>query len=219
MRERRHVVTPSCVVDQHVWMPVRAAGLAEGAGHLARPDWSVDPALIEEAPRDRGELGREVAVGGDDELARLAVGDRRGVGEHRRQQVALRQLRLAEQARLDPEPALSELIPAADRIYQNLHRRILELIVDIAAAEPRRVTAQAILDALVVQERVEDIGSGPEPGPHGDVHRVQRYPASCRRRHRSAGCRRPRTGPAPHRARPERRRPTPRRAAPMPADP
>ncbi len=59
--------------------------MREGAGRLARPHGRIDPAFIEEAAGDiRHGLG-EIAIGVEDEIARLvpAIDTRIGVGQRR----------------------------------------------------------------------------------------------------------------------------------------
>ena len=61
--EGQHVAPPRRPVEQQVRVLARHGVGAERAGPLAGPHRRVDPPLVEEAPGDVGQLGRERAVG------------------------------------------------------------------------------------------------------------------------------------------------------------
>ena len=61
--EGNDVAGLALVVEQHVGVGRGHGRMGEGAGRLAGPDRGVDPALVEEAARDRGHGGGEAGIG------------------------------------------------------------------------------------------------------------------------------------------------------------
>ena len=61
-------------------------------------------------------------------------------------------------------PAAGEVVAALDRLDQRLDRLVGGLVREVPRGEPVRVAPQAVLDRLVLEQRVEDVGAGAQAG-------------------------------------------------------
>ncbi len=176
VRQGEHVAAAVGVVEHHVGMDRGDRRGAEGAAALRGRRRSVDPALVEEAQRDLPGAVREGLERGKHQLLALLPGDLLVVFRDRRHAVVVRQPLQAEQARLGLVPAPRQPVPALDRLDQRLHGLVGGLVGEVARGEPVRVVAQAVLDRLVLQQRVEDVGPGPQSRLEGLGHGLGSLP-------------------------------------------
>ena len=155
VREREDGAAVARVVHEHVRVNAGDRGGAEGAGALVLAHGCVDPAVGEE-PLDGGaRFPGEVGIGADDELPR--VGPRRlarVVGD-RREAVVVHELLQPEELRLQPVVALRHVVPRHGGVDQRLHRLVGGLVAEVAGRDPGRIPAQAVVDRLVREDRVE----------------------------------------------------------------
>ncbi len=147
---------------------------AKGARAFAGAYRGVDPVAVDELAHDVGQLGREAVVRVDDQRrglrpAHLSV----GVG-HAGRTVVVGQPLDAEHLRLQPVPALGQVVAGDDRIDQRVHRLVGGLVGQVAARQPARVRAQAVLHRLVEQQGVVDVGPGAKAGLQGGRDRPGR---------------------------------------------
>ena len=144
---------------------------AERARPLARPHRRVDPRLVEEALRGGRELGRERRVRVEHELARLVPAELLVGRRHRRHAVVVGDAVEAEQLRLQRVPALRDVVaaPAPRRPAPRPTRRSPRW-PGCGSRSSCRVAAQAVVDRLVGEQRVEDERPRAQPGrePGGD---------------------------------------------------
>ena len=121
--------------------------------------------LVEERARRVAELGREGGVGVQHELLGVLPRDRLvlvlGDGGHA---VVVGELVDAQQLRLQAIPAARQLVAVAHGGQQRLHGLVGGLVGEVARGEPVGVVAQAVVDGLVVQQRVEDVRAGAQAG-------------------------------------------------------
>jgi hypothetical protein len=121
---------------------VRRDGVrAESPGPLPRPYRRVDPALVEEPARHLGEVGRERAVGVEDELMRFAPRELGVLGRHRRETVVVGDPVETEEPGLERVPALRDVVAPLDRLDQSPDRLVACLVVEVTAREPVGITA------------------------------------------------------------------------------
>ncbi len=120
--------------------------------------------LVEEALGDRAQLGREGGVAVEHDLAsrRERIGDL--VLGDRSHTVVVGQTLDAQETRLEAIPAPRQLVPRAYRFDQGGDRLIGGLVRQVAGGQPGRIAAQAIVDRLVGQKRVEQEGAGAQAG-------------------------------------------------------
>ena len=107
--------------------------------------------------RQPAELGREGAVAVDHDLARLRVGVLDHVLGHGRHAVVVGQPVDPQQARLQPVPRARDLIAPADRLEQGVDGLVAGFVGEVARRQPVGVAAQAVVDRLVGQQRVEHV--------------------------------------------------------------
>ena len=172
--EGEHVAAAVRVVEEHVGVDRGDGRGAEGAAALDRGRRSVDPALLEEALNDLRGVAREGGERVGDQLAALLPGDLLVVVGDRGHAVVVGEALDAEQPRLGLVPAPGQVVAALDRLDQGLHRLVGGLVGEVARGEPVRVGAQAVLDRLVLEERVEDVGAGAQAGLERLGHRLGR---------------------------------------------
>ena len=104
------------------------------------------------------------AEGVEHDLAALLPPDLRLVAADDRHPVVVGEALDAEQLGLRPVPAAGQLVAGLDRLDQGLDRLVGGLVGEVAGGEPVRVAAQPVLDRLVLQQRVEDVAAGAQPG-------------------------------------------------------
>ncbi len=159
-----HVAPPRRVVEHHVGRGARHRVGAERAAALAGAHRGVDAAVVEEGARGVRHLRRE--AGERVEHHRLGVRPRHLellVG-HRGHAVVVRDPVDAEELRLQPVPAARQLVAAADRLDQRGHGLVRGLVGEVAGGQPVRVGAQAVVDHLVGQQRVEHVAADAQAG-------------------------------------------------------
>ena len=193
VRERHDVARAPLVVHQHVGVHARHGRMAERAGILARPQGGVDPALAEEALEDRREPRREAAIGVEHDDLGIRPGDPLvAVLGQRRVAIPVLEMVEPEPARLQRVVAVRQAgIGVADRRDQRVDHLVLDVIGEVAARDRPRELAPAVLDLLVLGERVGDQREQPDPGRRAPRRSRSRRPAAWRGRGPRAG-RRPR---------------------------
>ena len=139
-------------------MDARHRVRAESPAALVRPDRRVDPMLVEESPGDGAGFRRERVVGIEHQLARLAEREQRLLLEDRRRAVVVAEPIDPEQLRLQPVPALWDVEPTPYRVDQRQHRLVGGLVGEVSRCQPMRIGAQAVVDGLLVDQRVVDEG-------------------------------------------------------------
>jgi hypothetical protein len=120
--------------------------------------------VVEERARRVAELGREVRVGGEDELLGVLPVDGLVVLRDGGDAVVVGEDVEAEQLRLEAIPAARELVAVAHGGQQRLDGLVGGLVGEVARREPVRVGAQAVVGRLVGEQRVEDVGPRAQPG-------------------------------------------------------
>ena len=153
-------------VEQDVRVRGGHGRMRERTALLARHDRCVDVA-VEEARGDLGHLGRERPVRVQHGASRLGPVDLALVGQEWRVAVVLGELVEAEQAALEPVPASGDVVAGRDRFDQCLHGGVLDLVAQVPRRDPRPVVAQAVVDRMVGQDRVEDERPHREAGLEG----------------------------------------------------
>ena len=148
--------------------------MAEGAAILAGADGGVDPALVEEALDDGGETRRETAIGVEhDHLGVVPAAALVGVLGQGRVAVPMFEPVEAEPARLDRVVAVRQAgIGVAHRRDQGVDHPVLDLVGEVAARDRPLKRAPAVLDRLVLGQRVGDAGEqadvlGQDPADRG----------------------------------------------------
>ena len=143
---------------------------AERARPLAGRRRRVDPALVEEAAADAGQLGRERVVGVEHQLRGVGPAERAVLGGHRAAPVVVGQAVEAEQAGLDPVPALGQVVAALHGVDQRGDRGVAGLVDQVPRGQPVVVVAQAVVGGLLEEDGVQDEGPGAQAGrqPFGD---------------------------------------------------
>ena len=156
--ERHDVPGATLVVHQHVGMNARHGRVAKGAGVLARPRRGVDPVAGEEALENLGQRRREAPVGVEHDHLGVRPGDPAvAVLGQGRVAVPVFELLEPEPARLDPVIAMRQARPGVpDRGDQGVDHLVLDLVGEVAARDRAREVAPAVLDLLVLGERVGD---------------------------------------------------------------
>jgi len=135
---------------------------AEGAAALVLAQCGIDPGLLEEL-RDQvaGALG-EALIRTQDQLFGLLPGQLPAGRQHRRVAIPLVELVEAQKAFLDVVVAGDHRVAPADRLDQGLDRLVGGLVGEVAGAEPGGVLAQPIVDRLVLEDDIEDVGARPD---------------------------------------------------------
>ena len=137
---------------------------AERTAALVRPHRRVDPRLVEEALHERPQLAGERAVGVEHGLLRARPLDVLLLLRDGRHPVVVGELVEPQQPRLQAVPAARQLVARADRRDQRLDRLVRRLVGEIAAGEPVRVVAQAVVDHLVGEQGVEHVAARAQAG-------------------------------------------------------
>ena len=158
------------VVEQQVGVDGRHAGMAEGAAALARADRGVDPGVVEEARGLLTQAAAEAPVGRQHHLHGVVPVVAPGLGGERRVAVVVEQLADVEQPALEPVVALDDVVAADHGGDQRVDDGVVDLVVQVAVADPGREAAHAVLGRLVGQQGVEHEGRGGKqrPQPLGD---------------------------------------------------
>ena len=141
-------------------MHARHGRVAERARVLARPERGIDPAALEEALEDPGQRRREPAVGVEHDHLGVRPGDPPvAVLGQRRVAIPVLEPLQAHPARLDRVVAMGQARPGVpDRVDQRVHDLVLDLVGEVPARDRAREVAPAVLDLLVLGERVGDQG-------------------------------------------------------------
>ena len=166
--ERQHVAALARVVEQHVRVHARHGVGAERAAALGRAHRRVDPALVEEAPGGVAQHGGEGVEGAQHDVASVVPADLLVDLRDAGGAVVVGELVEAEELRLQLVPALRQLVGALDRLDERLDGLVAGLIGQVAARQPAGVAAQAVVDGLVEQQRVEDVAPGAQAGLQRD---------------------------------------------------
>ena len=162
--QHEHVAPAAGVVEHQVRVHARRRVRAERAAALVRADGRVDPALVEEPLGQLAEDRRELVEGAQDELGRVGPVDVDLLVGDRRHAVVVGEPVEAEQVGLQAVPAPRQVVVVAHRRQQRLDRLVAGLVGEVAAGQPVRVGAQAIVDGLVEQQGVEDIRARAQAG-------------------------------------------------------
>ena len=162
--QREHVPAASGVVEQHVREHRRRGGGAERSPALPRPHGGVHVALGEEPARQPSQLRREGRVAVEHDLPRLGVAVAHLVLGHGRHAVVVGQPLHAEQPGLQPVPGASDLVAATDRFDEGVDGLVAGFVGEVAGRQPVGVAAQAVVDRLVGEQRVEHVRPRPQPG-------------------------------------------------------
>ena len=159
-------------VQHHVRVVVWRDAHAVSAAGLARYDWSIDPALLEEVFDQRPGLLGEPVVGAEHQLFR---GFPRKVARRvadRRVPIPLVQLADVEQLALDAVIANADVVASGDRVDKRLYRLVRSLVGQVAGADPRREMTETIVDRLFLEDHVEDVAAGADVAAKGLRHRA-----------------------------------------------
>ena len=157
-----HVARLALVVEQQVGVRAGHRGMGEGPRRLAGADRGVDPVVLEEAPADVRELGREGAVGREYGLDCLVPADEPVVVfRQRRGAVPIVEAVRAHPARLERIVAMGETrrrgLHGRD---QRVHHLVLHPVAEIAGGDRPLESAPLVLDLLVLGQRVGDEREG-----------------------------------------------------------
>ncbi len=158
MSECHHIARPPHIVEQQIGMRGRHGRMGEGARRFAGTGLRINPAIVEKAPADSGKVGRKFSIGRQHDVPRLTPAVKRvaRIGQ-RRVAVPVIHHPLAKPFRLQPIIAVRQIgIRVLHRRRQGLDDLILHLIAEIAGRLRRRVAPPAILDLLVLGERIGD---------------------------------------------------------------
>jgi len=134
--------------------------------------WGRTGASIQRSTRHPSRLGREAGVGAEHQLTGLCERERDLLGEHRCGPVEVGDSLDPEQLGLEPIPPLGDREAPAHRLDERHHRLVGGLVGEVARRQPVRIGAQAVVDRLVVHERVVDERAGPQPGFERGGHRL-----------------------------------------------
>ena len=96
---------------------------------------------------------------------------------HRGHAVVVGQPVEAEQLGLEAVPAPRQVVVGAHGLEQRLDRLVAGLVGEVAAGQPARERAQAVVDRLVEQQRVEDVGARAQAGLERGGDRLRRRAA------------------------------------------
>ena len=185
--EDEDVAPAARVVEHHEGVDARRGVGAEGAPALVRAHGSVDPALVEEALGEVAEHRRELVEGGEDEIGGLRPLHAGLLVGHRGHPVVVGQPVDAEQFGLEAIPAPRQVVVGAHGLQQRLYGLVAGLVGEVAAGQPARERAQAVVDRLVEQQRVEDRGARAQTGLERGGDRLRRRAAHLAvRRHQAA---------------------------------
>ncbi len=162
VRQCHHIARLALVVQQQIGVRARHRRVGKGARRLAGPQRRIDPPPGEKTPADRSHLGREGAVGRQHGLLRFRPGNRALL------LFGQRCVAVPERQFLDPEPMRLQPVIAVRQSWIALaHRRdqriddlVLDKICQIARGDRSREAAPAVLDFLVLGERVGDQREG-----------------------------------------------------------
>ena len=176
VRQRHHVAALAEVVEQHVGMHVHHRRMREGPRRLPRLHPGVDPAPLEERPREVRHARIEAGVGVEHRRLRLLPADL-PVVLARKRRVAVPDLQLVE-----PEPprlqrivAVRELGIGRDhRVAQRLDHLGLHVVREVPRGLRRRELPPAVLDLLLLGERVGDPREERQPAGEGRRQRLRR---------------------------------------------
>ena len=141
-------------------------------GRLPGADGSVDPALVEEAPGECSELGREGRVRVEHHVARFDPSDLGLARRHRRVAVVVGEAREPEDPLLHLVPTLRDVVAALHRIDERFDALVGRLVREVPARDPGGVVAEAIVGRLVREQRVEDERSGAQAGCEAGGDRI-----------------------------------------------
>ena len=138
--------------------------MREGARRLARTGRRVDPALVEEAPRDPRHLRRERVVGGQHRVAGLRPRDRALLdARQRRIAVPVGQRLLPEPLRFERVVAVGQAgIGCPHRVDEGFHHLGLDPVRQVARVRDILEPAPAVADLLVLRQRVGDEREDPQ---------------------------------------------------------
>ena len=158
MRERHDVARAAEEVQEDIGMGTRHGRMRKGAGRLARPDGCVDPAFGEEPLDDLRHVRREAAIGFQHDAARLVPADDAVVvARQRRIAVPMVELLQAQPLRLQPVIAVRKRgISRLDRADHGRDHVVLEIVLEVAGRDRLGMAAPAVVDLLVLGQRVVD---------------------------------------------------------------
>ncbi len=138
VREGEHVAVATRPVQQHVGVMRRNRVGAEGARPLVVADGGVDPPLVEEPSGGVGELTAEGGVGVEHHLSGLVPVDLLvGIGD-RGHPVVVGD-RVTQDGRLQPVPALRNVVPRHHGIDEGLNRLVRRLVGEVPGRDPALV--------------------------------------------------------------------------------
>ena len=164
-------------------MDVRERRRAERAAAFARAQLGVDPALVEEAPRDVGHFWAEIRVGFQHEILRIFERDVAVTTRKRRVAVVIFESIETENLRLQSVVARNEGIVLDAGGEQRVDRAVCDFVGEIAGIHRCAVAAQAVVYGLVLNQRVEDECEWARIGakPHGECRRSRAARIAIRR--------------------------------------
>ena len=158
VRQGHHVANLSLIVQQEIRMRRRHRRMGEGPWRLARPRRRVDPARAEEFAADIRQFRREGVVGVEHDLLGLGPGDRAVV------MLGQRRVAVPVGHGLDAEPLRFQLVVAVrelgvsllDRRRERVDHLVLHDVGEVTERLRPRVLAPAVVDLLVLDQRVGD---------------------------------------------------------------
>ena len=158
MGKRHHVARAALIVQQQIRMGAGHRRMREGTRGLAGPRRRIDPGIVEEFAPQVGKLRRKAAISLEHDVARLVPADH-AVLVFRQGRVAIPPGQL-----LGPHPLGLQLVIAMrqprigsrDRVGERVDDFRFDAIRQMAIGFRRRIPAPAILDLLVLGQRIGD---------------------------------------------------------------
>ncbi len=171
--EGRHIAATIGPVEHHIRVDRRDRRSAECASALVGAGRHVDPVPVEEHLGDLAHPRRYRLEGLENDPAPLLPADGLVVGAYDGHPVVIGEAVDPEQLRLGPVPAAGQLGATLDRVDQGLHGLIGCLVGKVPGCEPVRVGAQPVHRRLLLEQRVEGVGPGPDSGLERLGHRLR----------------------------------------------
>ncbi len=152
-------------VQHHIGVVLGCHRHAVRAARLARHHRRIDPPVFEEVLNQRSGLLGEAVISAEHHLPRLLPRHVPRRLLERRVPIPLVQVADPHQLSLDSVIPHTDVVPARHRLDQCLHRLVRGLIREVSRRDPRRELAQSVVDRLLLQDDVEDVGARADVAP------------------------------------------------------